>query len=184
MYEMAQTVFKVYGKLEKTARSIESMISKVALSSFSDRTPCEISCERVCELIERKNLLVNLKVIILRALKQLDGEDLEILSHMLKKNGKPIYFSQRSFFRKKNLALKNFENQLEEQGLSKQKFIDTFVEKIHMIGVAYDEVVQKEKMKKERALKLSVSLSNSRLKSSCDMALPMECDVCKKSLSV
>ena len=168
MYETAQTVFKVYGKLDKTAKSIESMVLKVALSSFSDRTPCDVSCERICELIERKNLLINLKVMVGRALKQMDDEDLEILSHWLKKNKQPFYFSQRSFFRKKNLALMKFEKQLEKQGLSKQKFIDDYADKIHMIGVAYDEVVEKEKLKKERALRLSVSLSSNPIKANCD----------------
>ena len=126
MYKTAKTAIRVYGKLGRTAKEIEGLIGRVALGSFSDVAPCSDICERMCLLIEKKNILINLKVKITEALRALSEEDRALLAVKFGKNKRELYLSRRTYFRRLNGALSAFEAELARQGVTEGAIADYY----------------------------------------------------------
>jgi hypothetical protein len=115
----------------------------------------------MCLLIEKKNILINLKVKITEALRALSEEDRALLAVKFGKNKRELYLSRRTYFRRLNGALSAFEAELARQGVTEGAIADYYGKNIFMIGVIYDEVCEEEQIKLQVAKKLKVNRSYS-----------------------
>ena len=122
MFVTAKTVLSSYGKLNRLISDMANVIEQAAVKSYYDAAPCEVLAERICTLIEKKNLICDLKARAKRALKSLSAEDVEVLAAKYGRSEKELYFSKRSYFRKINAALSRFEEALSAQGVTGEIF--------------------------------------------------------------
>ncbi len=154
MYTSAKTIVAVYGKLGRMAEGIEGLIKSAAVRSFSDNSPCLSIAEDICRLIEKKNKLVNLKVMARRALATLTDEEARLLAGRYLGRKTEFFYSERTLTRKVNAALAKLTHRLKMYGLSEADFVENYVSDIACIGAVYDAFALREKTEKP-AVKLN-----------------------------
>lgn len=157
MYEIAKASIRVYGKLNRTAQTIEGMIGRLALSSFSSTDPCLNICQRMCALIEKKNLAVNLKLNIKRSLNSLSKDDIAVLAMRFGRYKGQLYLSRRTYFRRLNSALKSLTAALALNGVDEHSFESVYAKRLVTVATVYDEVCEEERMKKGRVMSLRLN---------------------------
>lgn len=165
MFVTAKTVICVYGRLNKAVLDIEEVIEKACYGSFSSRLPAIKQIENVIELIERKNLLLNLKAIASQSLHALTKEEFEILAIKYGRLKKDLYLSRRTFFRKVCGALRSLERELSLRGITEETFKSDYADKVSFLGVERRLVLDKERACAKRITKLKLNKTFSAGKS-------------------
>ena len=162
MFVAAKTVLSSYGNLSRHIGNIEKLIEETALKSFYDPAPCEILAERIIGLIEKKNLLIDLKNKAKNALKGMCAEDVNLLADKFGKSRGNIYLSKSSYFRKLNAAVAQFGSALSRQGITEEVFKNEYADKIVFLGVKRKLMLDEEncilrRLKKLRPARISGS---------------------------
>lgn len=156
-----KTIISVQRYLERVTKAIDSLITKKALASafVSSKNLTEQSAESVAnaliELSERKVNLINLNVICFNALKEIDRLSAKIL--ILKfvdclpsaEIASILEISDRTFFRKLNLAYDHFEGWLKRNNFTKEYFENKFKKEGWIMEIFY---TNKEKDDKKDVL--------------------------------
>lgn len=158
MHHYQKTILYVYPNLKRYVDGIDDLVEKAAVNSFYDLTPCEIQANNILRLIENKELLIELKLLIDDALKAFSNEEIKYFEYKyFKRKPKSFFFEldtqSRNYFRKQLRLLAKFTKIINGLGINEETF-EKYL-KIGFISNVYDRVVyldekSKEKVKKQR----------------------------------
>ncbi len=156
----AKVALYAYPNLEAVMEQIDELVEKRALSSMHDFSPCETQCEKILDLTEQKNILIELKICLDKIFSKFSLEDLDLLDYKYFKRKPKEYFefidtASRQYFRKQISLVKKFSIRLEKQGYDDIKFqkecfkVDFFRELLKRV-VELEKLSKKNKPKKEK----------------------------------
>lgn len=126
----AKTLLSLYRHLKTMANSIDNLIKRIGINSAFNHSVYNatlLDSNKIIELTERKIKIINLKVIIEKALRALRDRDLKllVLRYVDNVNYKAIIkllnITERTYFRRKEVAIANFANQLSLLGFDAKK---------------------------------------------------------------
>lgn len=147
----AKTLLFAYKYLGSLCRSIDKTIKNMAVHSFyvggvwnEENSVYKIS-EKMISLSNKKIDYINLKVTIEKILKEMNKNNAKLLilrnikELSIQTVASVLNISERTYYRKSNLALKEFSNLMEKYGYSYQKmeinyWNDKFVQSIYKIS--------------------------------------------------
>ena len=147
----AKTILNVQKYLDRVCAAIDECVNKKSTASFNVnskniyKNDCFYVSNYMLDLIDRKKGLINLRVICNDALKNMDSISAKIL--VLKfidrmpslTIAKLLKLSERTYFRKLNVAYDNFENYLTNNGFNAEYFECNYKNEGWIIEV-YDEI--------------------------------------------
>ena len=125
-----KTLLSVYRHLSTMANSIDNLIKRIGINSAFNHSVYNSTIKdsnKIIELTERKIKIINLKVIIERALNNLRERDLKILMlcYVDNLNYKKIIdllkITERTYFRRKEIAIACFSEELNQLGFDATK---------------------------------------------------------------
>lgn len=125
-----KTLLSVYRHLQTMANSIDNLIKRIGINSAFNNSVYNatlLDSNKIIELTERKIKIINLKVITEKALNALSEKDkkLLVLCYANNVNYKKIIellkISERTYFRRKEIAIANFANNLDSFGFNADK---------------------------------------------------------------
>ncbi len=128
-----KTLLSLYRHLETMANSIDNLIKRIGINSAFNHTVYNstiLDANKIIELTERKIKIINLKVLTEKALNGLSEKHLKILMLYYvdglnyKKIQEVLNITQRTFFRRKEIAIAHFSNKLCEQGFDSKKLFN------------------------------------------------------------
>lgn len=134
----AKTMLTVQRHLEKVTKALDELIYKKAISSafVTSKNLMEQTCQRLGDFIinvsETKVNLINLNTICVSALKGIDKTSAKILilKHIENKTSADIFsllnMSERTYFRKLNLAYEKLESWLFKNGFTSDYFMKKY----------------------------------------------------------
>ena len=152
----ARTILIVYNYLERVTGAIDKIVKQRAVNSFYyNSTSCGYNdvqnvTKDILSLTERKINLINLKVICEDALSKIKTEyaKLLIFTFIEKKKttevAQMLKISQRSYFRKLDLALQAFYKELVNMGYDENRLNDLYSKEGWILEVK-DKTKDKEK---------------------------------------
>lgn len=118
-----------YANIESVICQIDDQVERLALGSFSDRTPCQEQCEKILSFTAQKITLMEIKEKIDLVLKRLTMYETDCLDYKYFKISPKEYFddigfdaSSRSYFRKQNGLLNKVGKLLESNGVTDEWF--------------------------------------------------------------
>lgn len=123
----SEAIVKVYRLLNKKCKAIDTYIKNHAYCFSNDVSECSAMdvCNNIIDLIERKNQLINFKIIVDSAIKKLNEEDKKILyikmnySISMEEFCAILHFKERTAFRRIERAFKDLAD-----SLNNSKYID------------------------------------------------------------
>ena len=127
----AKTLLSLYRHLHTMANSIDNLIKRIGINSAFNHSVYNSTIKdsnKIIELTERKIKIINLKVIIEKGLNSLKEKDLKILvlAYVDGLNYKKIIellgITERTYFRRKEVAIANFAENLCSFGFDAKKF--------------------------------------------------------------
>lgn len=128
-----KVIMLAYPKCEKIIKEIDDLILKKALSSMQDFSPCEEQCYKIVRLMNRKQLLIELKERVDKLLEKLTEEQIKLLEYKYFKRKSKEYFDgldvkSRMFFRKQDRLIERIGNLLERSGCGDEWFIKRYAD--------------------------------------------------------
>ena len=144
-----KTLISLYRHLGTMANSIDNLIKRIGINSAFNHSVYNSTLtdsNKIIELTERKIKIINLKVIIEKALNKLKTNDFRILSLCYidavnyKKIQEILNVSERTFFRRKELAIARFSSNLSELGYDAEKLND-YLQNENWVKNAYFQVI-------------------------------------------
>lgn len=125
-----KTLLSVYRHLQTMANSIDNLIKRIGINSAFNNSVYNstmLDSNKIIELTERKIKIINLKVIIEKSLNALSESNKKflVLCYVDNLNYKKIIeilnISERTFFRRKEMAISSFAKQLSYFGFDAKK---------------------------------------------------------------
>lgn len=144
-----KTLLSLYRHLETMSNSIDNLIKRIGINSAFNHSVYNSTYKdsnKIIELTERKIKIINLKVIIEQALNKLKFKDLQIITLYYvdglnyKKIQEVLSITQRTFFRRKELAIARFSNELELLGYNFEK-LNEYLKHENWIKNTYFQVI-------------------------------------------
>ncbi len=146
----AKVALYAYSNLTELLSQIDDLVLKKALGSMSNFSPCVEQCEKILNLTNQKDIIINLKLAIDKALDKLTPSELDLLDYKYFRLKPKEYFatfdaSSRNYFRNQIRVAKKFADLLEKTGYGDKRFeeeiflVDFFV-------ALRKKVEEKEKM--------------------------------------
>lgn len=151
----SKTILSVYPYLERICGAIDKMVETKAMASFYVTSQSFASssilnvADKLIELGERKKTLINLKVLVDKALKKSEPLYAQLLIEKYIDRDNPNDIAERhslpmrSYFRKLSSAESNFTWQMSRLGYSEQK-LDEMLKNEKWIGQVYSRNLEKE----------------------------------------
>ena len=146
----AKSILYAYVNLEEVIEQIDEIIERKALCSMNDYSPCLEQCEKIIELIDQKDVLINLKIKTENVLKTFTDEELDYLDYKyFKVRPKEYYedfdFFSRNYFRRQVKLANKFCSLIEKQGIT-QKYYQEKCMKIEFMRELLKRVIDHEKL--------------------------------------
>lgn len=144
-----KTLLSLYRHFGVMANSIDNLVRRIGINSAFRHTIYDstiVDSNKILELTERKIKIINLKVIVEDILSDLNMKDLKILTLCYvdgveyKKIIKLLNINQRTFFRRKEIAIARFSNKLAEMGYDADK-LDKYLHNENWIKNTYYQIV-------------------------------------------
>lgn len=144
-----KTLLMLYRHLETMAKSIDNLVCRIGINSAFNHSVYNSTIKdsnKIIELTERKIKIINLKVIIQKALKKLKDKELKLIALYYvdgvsyKKVQELLNITQRTFFRRKELAIAHFSDELANLGYDAEKLKD-YLKNENWIKNTYFQVV-------------------------------------------
>ena len=142
-----------YSHLETICDAIDQTVLNYGLKSFSSNQTMMVA-DQILALIKRKKFLINTKVLVdnvpgnisnasarILTIRCIDKVKTEIASQVLN-------MSMRNFFRRLNLAIDEFSDQLQKQGYDAKRLSNLFGKEGWIMEI-YNSFCQKSKQKQE-----------------------------------
>lgn len=128
----AKTLLSIYTCLENISNAIDKYVVSQGVNSGRNNLTTLESAEKIISLIERKKLMINLKVLIEKSISNLEVENARILVMRYVDKVKPevcaniLNFSRRTYFRKLDKSIEYFANQLKLNGYDNEYLLNMF----------------------------------------------------------
>ncbi len=144
-----KTLLSLYRHFGVMANSIDNLVRRIGINSAFRHTIYDstiVDSNKILELTERKIKIINLKVIVENILAELNMKDLKILTLCYvdgveyKKIIKLLNINQRTFFRRKEIAIARFSNKLAEIGYDADK-LEKYLHNENWIKNTYYQIV-------------------------------------------
>ena len=144
-----KTLLSLYRHFGVMANSIDNLVRRIGINSAFRHTIYDstiVDSNKILELTERKIKIINLKVIVEDILSDLNMKDLKILNLCYvdgveyKKIIKLLNINQRTFFRRKEIAIARFSNKLAEMGYDADK-LEKYLHNENWIKNTYYQIV-------------------------------------------
>ena len=128
----AKCILYAYPSLEKIIAQTNELVEKKALASMNDFRPCAVQCDAILELIERKQLFIDLKLACDCILKRFTPEEMRFLDFKyFKQKPKETYEDidtyNRGYYRKQARIFLGFKSLLEESGMTDKMFEERYL---------------------------------------------------------
>lgn len=145
----AKTLLSIYNCLENIASAIDKLVLNQGINSGKNFNTTMESANKMINLIQRKKMLINLKVLIEQTIANLDVESARIL--VLKffdkvsadDCAKVMTYSRRTFFRKLDKAVESFGLNLKVNGYTSASLFETFKKESWIMDYYYNFLKQK-----------------------------------------
>lgn len=143
----AKTLLTIYNCLETIASAIDNLVITQSVSSGRNNLTTLENAEKVINLIQRKKLLVNLKVLIDNSLSKLDKNCARILIMKYVDKLKPelamqiLELSRRTYFRRIDSAVDSFATELSNLGYD-ESVLESMLKKEHWIKEFYNSFLK------------------------------------------
>lgn len=126
----AKVILTAYPYLDDAILNMEKQIDKRCKLSFYSSKPCQDYAEKIANLIESKQKLVDLKDKITLVLSRLDGLDLSLIKYKYFNNGLIGDFncSLRQYFRMQKKAIESFSELLSFINITEDYFIKNYAD--------------------------------------------------------
>lgn len=144
-----KTLLSLYRHLHTMANSIDNLIKRIGINSAFNHSVYNSTIKdsnKIIELTERKIKIINLKVIVEKGLNNLKEKDLKILvlAYVDGLNYKKIIellgITERTYFRRKEIAIANFSENLSLLGYDAKKF-STYLKSENWIKNTYYQII-------------------------------------------
>ena len=147
----AKCILYSYKSLDALMDQIDELVEKKALASISDLSPCELQCEKILSLTNAKDNLINLKIMVERALSKFTDVELDYFDYKyFKKKPKEYYkdfdTTDRNYFRTQIKLAERFATRIEKAGADDAWFIDNCLS-TDFFKMVYKNVLEKENVK-------------------------------------
>ena len=139
----AKTLLTIYNCLETIASAIDNLVITQSVSSGRNNLTTLENVEKVINLIQRKKLLVNLKVLIDNSLSKLDKNCARILIMKYVDKVRPEFameileLSRRTYFRRIDSSIDSFASALSSLGYD-EGVLEAMLKKEHWIREYYN----------------------------------------------
>ncbi|MEG1751464.1 MAG: hypothetical protein RR140_00350 [Clostridia bacterium] len=127
---LAKALLTCYRYLERVTASLDKIFQTRAMGSFAWQGSIELLTNKLIGLTERKTTLINLKIIIEKALLTMDLQGAKLLvkkfvdCEKIEKIADNIKCSRRNVSRKINSAIQSFGMALRRQNFSQEKVLN------------------------------------------------------------
>jgi len=157
----AKTILRAYASLESMAGQIDDLVYRQALSTHSLKGDCicmsaQRQVEKVVKLMNKKNNLINLKLLTDEVLASLDGDSkILLVDKYVKKEDKEktisrLEISNRTYFRRLILAEEKFAKGCILRGCDEKWFEENYFDQRWLTEI-FDNIKRKaEQNKKEK----------------------------------
>lgn len=153
----AKTLLASYNSLETIANAVDNLVVSQGINSANNHLTTIENAERIINLIQRKKLLVNLKVLVDSTVAKLDNLSARLIIMRYLDNIKPdicleiLKLSRRTYFRRLDRALDEFSLKLKLSGYTPD-VLEQLVQKEYWIKEHYNNFLKQElqKIEKER----------------------------------
>lgn len=145
----AKTLLNTYNCLETISSAIDKLVVTQGVNSGKNNLSTMENAEKIINLIQRKKLMVNLKVITENVIASLDTTSARILVMKYFDKVKPevcfelLDMSRRTFFRKINRAIDEFAVHLKQMGYSSEKLAE-MLKNEHWIKEYYNHYAKQQ----------------------------------------
>lgn len=155
----AKTILRSYKSLFSIAEQIDDLVLKRAMSTHSLKTDCVLCCaekqvEQVVKLMNKKNNLINLKLLTDETLEALGEECRTVLKNKYieclkpEETAKSLGISLRTYFRRLDKAEKSFAKELLRRGCDDEWFKENYFDQ-SWLKYLYENTL--EKVEKQEA---------------------------------
>lgn len=150
----AREVLAVYPTIERRVRSLEEMIKRRCIKSFSALDDAEKVFEKVEKISEEKETLLDLKRKIDKVFSRLTEEENALIAYKYFKIEPkiPFAFSKRSYFRKQRKTEEKLEEYLSFAGLDEESFFKKYSRYDFINCICADVERREKKAEIKRAL--------------------------------
>lgn len=145
----AKTLLNTYNCLETISSAIDKLVVTQGVNSGKNTLTTMENAERIINLIQRKKLMVNLKVLTENVIASLNTTSSRILVMKYFDKVKPeicfelLEMSRRTFFRKTNRAIDEFALRLKQMGYNSEKLAE-MLKNEHWIKEYYNHYAKQE----------------------------------------
>ncbi|MBQ9514431.1 MAG: hypothetical protein IJR66_05615 [Clostridia bacterium] len=128
----AKSILYAYSNIDLIIDQIDELVMKKALSSMSDYSPAILQCEKIVDLTYQKDLLAELKRIVMKVLSKFTETELDFFDYKyFKKKPKEYYkdfdYQSRNYFRRQIRLANLFAERLEKCGITDKRFQDEYL---------------------------------------------------------
>ena len=151
----AKTLLASYNSLETITNAVDNLVVTQGINSANNHLTTIENAEKIISLIQRKKLLVNLKVLVDSNIEKLDNLSARLLIMRYLDNIKPdicleiLKLTRRTYFRKLDRALEEFSLKLKLSGYT-PAVLEQLVQKEHWIKEHYNNFLKQEMQKTEK----------------------------------
>lgn len=167
-----KTLLYAYPVTDKLIEQTDALIEKKALASMNDCSPCEEQCEKIIQLMNKKDIYLHIRLIVEEAMTKLSEEEKQCVEYKYFKNKPKEYFTlvkpkSRNYFRKQKLIAEKIEGvlrrlKIDDDWFEKKCLVLYFFKKLLSCVVERETAYSKEnKTIKIASEKLKVSTSNT-----------------------
>ena len=152
MKSYKNAILYIYPSIDEIVEQYEDIIVKKAENSYMDLSPCEKIANKIIDLIYEKNLLIELKVLLDKVLKNLTDSEMMYFEYKYFKRKPKSFFegfdvSSRQYFRNQLKVFKKYSNLLDKYKMNEKWFEDYL--KINFIKELCVRLEIREKEKEE-----------------------------------
>ena len=123
----AKTLLYAYPVMDKLIEQTDALIEKKALASMNDCSPCEEQCERIIQMMNKKDIYLHIRLVVDEAVAKLTEEERQCVEYKYFKNKPKEYFTlvepkSRNYFRKQKLIAEKICVELERLKINDEWF--------------------------------------------------------------
>ena len=156
MYTYQKTLLYACKSIKESIRECDKIIEYSAYNSKYSSESCLLIANRILEIIEEKNKLIELKNVLRKIIKNFTSEEKKLFAYKYLGVKQTFEFSTRQYFRNQDKLVKNFACTLRFFGLTEEVFKKEYLH-IPYIKSLYNVVKGKELSLQKRVKKRTIA---------------------------